>query len=315
MKHSVELRALDGRDPLGFLAALGLLRLLTDEASLDVKLSFNDATAHAILHGPLASVDDIVEQLVAILESIPADGVLPNAPATFPEAKAGIGTDPMRSPRGTYRTAYTALTGDGHQPALDRWLSALVTDLATDDKGRVAITPYAAPAGQQSFRTMFTKPLEHIRPDPRTHFHEALTRWRRVDGYTGEYLDHRAIRTAADHPTGKSDPAGVPAATWLAIMALPLLHLTGTGTSPRATCWHHHPTYRQPVMTWPLWRQPLNTHAAIAILEHPALRPKPTHHNRDTQPALGIFATASAIRTRSKNSAGPLTPLPDVATG
>ncbi|MEU3117218.1 hypothetical protein ABZ652_24340 [Micromonospora chalcea] len=307
MKHPVDLPALDGRDPLGFLAALGLLRLLTDETSFDVDLSFNDDTARAVLHSPLVDLTDVVEQLTAILASIPDDGVIPSVPATFPEAKVGTAKDPMRSPRVDYRSAHTALTGDNHNPALDRWLSALVTDLATDSQGRVAITPYAAPAGQQSFRTMFTKTLEQIRPDPPNRFHEALTRWRRVEGYTGEYLDHRAIRTAADHPTGTSLPAGVPAATWLALMALPLLRLTGTGTKPRATCWHHL-NHQQPVMTWPLWRQPLDTHAVSALLEHPA------HRNRNAWPALGIFTTASAIRTTGKNSAGTLTPATDITT-
>lgn len=311
MTHTIGLPALDGRDPLGFLAALGTLRILTDHAHLDAELSFNDTTATATLHSPLATIDDVVGQLVEIIESIPSSGVIPGVTTAFPLAKTGTQKDPMRSPRPQFRTAAASITDN--DPHRSRWLTALVTDLATDNDGRVALTPYTAPAGQQSLRSLFTKPLEHIRIDPDLRIREALTSWRRIDGYTGESLDHRAIRTAADHPTGESVPAGVPGATWLAIMALPLLRLTGTGTNPQATCWHRLPGTNRPLMTWPLWRQPLDPHAITALLEHPDLRPTGTAHqptfSRQTWPALGVFTITCATRTPSKKSAGVLAPM------
>ncbi|MBM0238672.1 hypothetical protein JNW88_18700 [Micromonospora sp. ATA32] len=315
MTHAVELPALDGRDALGFLAGLGVLRLLTEEARIEARISFNGTSACAILHSPLRSIESLVEAIAEVIDAIPDNGVIPAAPPAFPLAKTGSEPDPMRMPRDRLRQTIEQITGDERGPDLGRWFAALVTDLAVDAKGRAALTPYTAPAGQQSLRSFFTRPLDEVRKNPRLLISEALTRWRRVDDYTGEYLDHRVLRSAADHPSGKSVEAGVPGATWLAVMAFPLLRLTGTGSSPQATLWHTVPGRRQALMVWPLWQQPLNTHAVSALLEHPALRPRVTAEGvavaRACWPPLGVFAVAGASRqgVEGRKSAGVLAPI------
>ncbi|MFI6758764.1 hypothetical protein ACIBF5_06415 [Micromonospora sp. NPDC050417] len=315
LTYTVELPALDGRDALGFLAALGVVRLLRDEARIDARLSYDETTGCALLHSPLAAVEEIVDALVGVIRAIPDDGVIPGVPATFPIAKQGMEPDPMRVPRDQFRRFVTDLVSKHPEPALSRWLSVLVTDLAVDAKGRVALTPLTAPAGQQSLRSMFSKPLEEVRRDPPTLIREALTRWRRVDGYTGEYLDHRVLRSAADHPSGVSVEAGVPGATWLAIMALPLLRLSGNGTAVQATLWHTVPGRRQPVMTWPLWRQPLDPAGITTLLEHPDVRPglvaKEVTVSRSSWQPLDVFAVAGAARRpiEGRKSAGVLAPI------
>ncbi|MGW4463090.1 type I-G CRISPR-associated protein, Cas3-extension family [Micromonospora sp. NPDC004704] len=316
MTYTVELAALDGRDALGFLASLGVVRLLRDEARVDARLSYDETSGCALLHSPLATVEEIVDALVPVIGTIPDDGVIPSVPAIFPLSKIGVAPDPMRVPREEFRTLVRDLVGRHPEPALSRWLSVLVTDLAVDAKGRAALTPFTAPAGQQSLRSLFSKPLEEVRKDPPTLIREGLTRWRRVDGYTGEYLDHRVLRSAADHPSGASVEAGVPGATWLAIMALPLLRLSGNGITVQATLWHSVPGRRQPVMTWPLWRQPLDTSGITTLLEHPDVRPgavaKKVTVSRSCWQPLGIFAVAGAARRpiEGRKSAGVLAPIP-----
>ncbi|WIN00061.1 type I-U CRISPR-associated helicase/endonuclease Cas3 [Actinoplanes oblitus] len=308
----LDLPALNGLDPLGFLAALGLLRLLHDHTGQPVRLSFDRHTANARLHSSLDSLDALTTMLVTIVDSIPGDGVIPTVPAAFPLGKDGVGRDPMRIPRDDYRQWAQQILGANPSAAHCRWLAALVTDLATDAEGRAALTPFTAPAGQQSLRSFFHKPITEVRKTPTHLLHEALTRWRRIDGYTGEYFDHRAPRGGADHPSGKAGTAGVPGATWLAIMALPALRLTGDGTRPHATLWHT-PTNR-PIMTWPIWRHPLDLHAIQALLEHPALAPTDTNGtptvSRSAWTPLGVFAAGSAVRqpTEGGKSAGTLTP-------
>jgi hypothetical protein len=315
MTNTLELPALDGRDALGFLAALGVLRILTDEVRIDAQLSFDETSARALLHSPLRSVEEVTDALVDVIRAIPDGGVIPGVPAIFPLGKAGVESDPMRVPRDQLRQTVCEVTGGGPEPALSRWIGAVVTDLAVDAKGRVGLTPYTAPAGQQSLRSFFAKPLDEVRKDPVTLIREALTGWRRVDGYTGEYLDHRVLRSAADHPSGKSVEAGVPGATWLAIMALPLLRLSGNGTSVRATLWHSIAGRRQPVMTWPIWRQPLDTLGIVTLLEHPDLGPRATANGitviQSGWPALGVFAVAGAARQpiEGRKSAGVLAPI------
>ena len=64
MTPTVALPALDGRQPLGFLAALGVLRLL-DGDEIAVSLVVGRGSAHAVLHG-VDSLDQVIEVLADI---------------------------------------------------------------------------------------------------------------------------------------------------------------------------------------------------------------------------------------------------------
>jgi len=314
MSQPLELPALNGLDPLGFLAALGVLRLLHDEAGMPARLSFDDRTATARLHSPLTSLEALTTTLVKVIDSVPADGVIPGVAAEFPTGKNGIGTDPMRVPRTTYRQHTDRILGPQPTPIQQSWLACLITDLAADSDGRAALSLFTAPTGQQSLRSAFHKPITQVRKAPAARIHEALFKWQRIEGYTGENLDHRASRGAADHPSGQGGSAGVPGATWLALMALPVLRLTGDTTRPKGTLWHR-PGRRRPIMTWPVWRQALDLFAVRTLLEHPALAPVDTNGTITVSSAgwepLGVFAVAGATRTApdGSKSAGFLTPI------
>ncbi|TCB89404.1 hypothetical protein E0H26_28075 [Micromonospora zingiberis] len=314
MTHRLPLSALDGRDPLGFLAALGLLRLLATHTTADVRLSFDDTTGQATLHGPYHTCRHVADDLAAIAATMTDDTVIPGLPAAFPLPKTGTkGSDPMRVARDDYPTLHDAVTELGDDAV--QWLSCLITDLGHDDRGRVALTPYSAPAGQQTVRSFFGASAAHIRARPE-HLLDALTAWRRITGFTGEYLDHRVLHSTADHPRGEpGSERGVPGATWLAIMALPLLRLAGDGTTATATLWRRLPNRRR-IMLWPLWRQPLNLAAITTLIEHPDLAPT-SDGNHITMPgekakALGVFAVAAAQRRpiEGRKSAGVLVPIP-----
>jgi hypothetical protein len=311
MNHTLHLPALDGRDPLGFLASLGLLRLLAEEGA-DVRLSFSDQTATAILHSPYSSAEEIAAVLQGVVAKSP-DSVIPGVPAAFPRAKVGTkGSDPMRAERAKYLAHVATVRQDAGKAAL-RWQAAIATDLACDREGKVILTPFFAPSGQQTVRSFFEKPVTMIRMEPQR-LVEALTAWRRIPGVTGEYLDHRVLRSKADHPRGESAEIGVPGATWLAIMALPLLRLTGDGASARCTLWRRLPG-RQSVMVWPVWRQPLDVPAVVTLIEHPGITIDIVdgRYLTDTAswPALGVFAVTAATRrsVEGRKSAGVLTPV------
>ncbi len=313
MTSVVELPALDGRDPLGFLAALGVLRLLSEELSPEVRLAFSDRTATALVHGPLGTVPEVVDVLRAVVDRTSADGVLPDAAVRFP-TPAGDGTDPMRVPRDELRALHGRFPGVVER----QWLSVLLTDLAVDSKGRAAQTPYTAPSGKQNLRSFFANSAVAMRESP-DRLIEALTGWRRVAGFTGEYLDHRVLRSTADHPEGANgQEAGVPGATWLAIMALPWLRLTGDGRgSVTATLWRRIAGRRQAAMLWPLWRQPLDGYAVRVLLEHPAIQPEVRADGRlavrrSKVTGLGVFLVCAAEREKveGRKSAGVLAPLP-----
>ena len=93
------LPALDGRTPLGFLAALGLTRLLDVHTDDSPRLSWSPQDYTAQLHTTRASIDAVVTDLRNIVDSIPNDGVLPGVDPAFPPAKTGTeGPDPMYPP-------------------------------------------------------------------------------------------------------------------------------------------------------------------------------------------------------------------------
>ena len=297
--------ALDGREPLGFLAALGTLRLLADHADPAATLHWSTTDATAILATTVAADPTaLAAWLTGIIDGIGPRQVIPGAPPDLPPP--GEAPDRIRLAPAALRDYVSNLEGD--QRTNHRWLASLVTDLAVDDKGRAAISLLAAPSGKQSMRTMLEKPLDLIRRSP-DRLGEALQNWVRVPEYTGEYLDHRVLFDAADAPDGKARERGVPGATWLALMAYPLLRTTSLDSrTPVTTGWRRTPT--GPVFEWPLWQPPLTVDAVQILLQHPAA------HSQDPSPqqthqALGIFAIHRAQRRRIplRNFAGVLAPM------
>lgn len=314
---AIELPALDGRVPLGFLAALGTLRLLSEHDDPDARLAWSPSTFTARLHTTTAQDrEGIADALQRTAEGM-GDTRVPGMPSDFPPPQAA--PDQLRS---SPQEIASLLAGWQTQVDPGRaadWARAVVTDLARDTSrpNEVAITPFAAPSGRQSFGTMFTKAKELTQNRPGA-LEEALAGWRRVDDYSGEYLDHNVLRDAADSLTGKSVERGIPGATWLALMALPMLPVTGDiAGRRRGTGWQNQG--RQPIMRWPLWHATLDIHAIRSLIDHPALTLTDdgalTTPNNDRLNRLHVFAIGTATRMRipGRKSEGVLTPLKTIA--
>jgi hypothetical protein len=205
----LSLPALDGRTPLGFLAALGVLRLVAEHTEHRPRLAWSRQDFTAVLHDAQQDVDTLVADLIAVVRTIPDDGVLPGLRADFPPP--GEAPDKLRLTRPAFADYARQVAAHDGIPG-ERWLGSLVTDLSVDDKHRADISLFAAPSGKQSMRTMLDKPLTLIRKRPEL-LGEALVAWRRYPGVSGEYLDHRVLFDAVDAADGKSAERGVPGAT------------------------------------------------------------------------------------------------------
>ncbi len=305
---ALSLPALDGRSPLGFLAALGVLRLVTDrERGREAQLSWSREDCTAVLSSAFDTVDELVEDLEAIVSGIPAQGVLPDLPVHLPPP--GEAPDRMRLPRPEFRALAKRVWTDGKAEG-ERWMASLVTDLSVDDKKRADISLMAAPSGKQSMRTMLDKPLDLVRKRPQV-LTEALLGWRRNPGVSGEYLDHRVLFDAVDAVDGKSQERGVPGATWLALMSYPLLRTTASRGEPLTTTWQA--TGRRAGarrMVYPLWSQPLDVHAVSALLHHPELSGVAPGPVGDRIALLSVFLVCAAERRRipGRTFAGVLVP-------
>ena len=300
------LPALDGRTPLGFLAALGLTRLLDVHTDDSPRLSWSTDDYAARLHTTRGSIDDVVADLRGIVDSIHTDGVLPGVPVNLPPP--GEAPDQLRLPPVALRALASELAPEP-DAEIDAWLGSLVTDLSLDEKSRSDISMMAAPSGKQSMRTMLEKPLKLVREDPAC-ISEALVGWRRRKGVSGEYLDHRVLFDAADSGAGKSEERGVPGATWLALMSYPLLRTTASGSEPITTGWHRQ--RRQPsLFVYPLWAAPLDCHAVTALLEHPMMQQCVRGELPAAAKVLSIFTVRRAQRRRipGRTFAGVLGPV------
>lgn len=300
------LPALDGRTPLAFLAALGLTRLLDVHTDDLPRLSWSPEDHAARLHTTRSSLDAVVTDLRAIVDSIPEGGVLPGVPVNLPPL--GAAPDRLRLPPVALRALASELAPEPNAE-VEAWLGSLVTDLSLDDKSRSAISMMAAPSGKQSMRTMLYFPLELVRADAAC-LAEALIRWRRRPGVSGEYLDHRVLFDGADSGVGKSEERGVPGATWLALMAYPLLRTTVLGSEPITTGWHRR-RRQPPVFVYPLWKAPLDRHAVTALLEHPLMLECVGGEIPASADVLSIFAVCRARRRKipGRTFAGVLGPV------
>lgn len=300
------LPALDGRTPLGFLAALGVLRLVTEHGGHQARLAWSRQDCTAILHDAQPDLDALSADLVAVTDSIPADGVLPGLPADFPPLRGAPAR--MRFTRHDLRDFIEDALGRGGEAA-ERWLASLVTDLAVDAGGNGAISLFAAPSGQQSMRSMLYYPLQSVRARPEV-LREALTAWRRYPDVSGEYLDHRVLFDAVDAADGKPAERGVPGATWLALMSYPLMLTTAQGSQPATTSWQDQGRREGKRMVYPLWSEPLDVHAVRAVLSHDILKDAAPGLPPASARALSIFWIAHARRRKipGRTFAGVLTP-------
>ena len=303
---ALSLPALDGHTPLGFLAALGLLRLVREHTTFTPRLAWSRQDATAVLHDAHADVDALAGELSAVVAGIPQGGVLPGLNPGFPPP--GEAPDKLRLPRPELR-AYAARAASEDGVEAEAWLGSLVTDLSVDDKRRADISLFAAPSGKQSMRTMLEKPLALVRSEPGL-LREALVAWRRHPGVSGEYLDHRVLFDAVDAPDGKSAERGVPGATWLALMAYPMFRTTAAGGRPITTSWQElgRPAGRR--MVYPLWSAPLDVAAVQAVIEHPILARSEPGTPSAAARVLSVFWIGHAERRRipGRTFAGVLTP-------
>lgn len=316
----IDLPGLRNNEPLGFLAALGLISIFELCIGADVRLGWSGVGGEARLELEDGwDLDRVVEALEGVVATLDDFNLVDARVQGFPIPKVGTsGSDPMRMPFAEARglALHAANLERGGEAVMARWLSGTVNLCARrkPDKSDQALNPLYAPAGQQTFASNFSIALSAVKRCPQ-HLRHALVGWRRVPGFAGANLDHRAERDSAATPDAEVKNLGVPGATWLALMSVPQMRLTGDGTYQRATLFQR-PARGRETMVWPLWRRPLAVAAVRALIEHPA-----TRLSRDKDGTLGldsrskrglaaldVDALAWAQRRHLGKSAGPIGP-------
>lgn len=317
--NTVALPALRSDDALGFLAALGVLELLTTVEGLDVRLAWEGVGGEARLWVDLPDADAaaVAERLRSIAARLRSEGRLAPADASLVLARvsqtersarkaAGIEekNDPMKAPPGVMRDRLLNVADleRGGDRATARWAAGLMTMLAVDRAGMALLTPLYAPVGQQVLAQLLG--LYLMQASEGDAMYEALVAWRRRPD-AGANLDHRALRDGAWTARGDADNAAVPGATWLALMATPLFRQVGNGRRGEAVGWRRPPRSVRPrQLVWPVWTQPRSLAAVEALLSHPEVRTEAPAGAALS--ALGVVALCSASRVPLGNADGPL---------
>lgn len=244
----LELPALQGHTPIGFMAAVGLLRA----APLGTRLSWNQTTQAAEFHGLPR------EALLAHL--------LQHMTGRADSPELGLADDVRKFDVETFRGAY-----EQAEEPLASWLRAWWREDGKD--GHATPTNLCLTGGPQRMIKMARELARALDPTRkkgttdfvRTKFEEALFGpWRYEDDYASWGWDPVTFRPGALTSSAPSEMkmAGVAGAYWLAWESQPLfpcIHGIGTlGFESRPRAW-----------TWATWAVPLDLEAARALMRQP----------------------------------------------
>jgi hypothetical protein len=336
--------ALRSDDTLGFLAALGVLEVVTSMCGMRACLGWEGVGGAALVHVDLADRDALVSALHGAARAMasrgqvipaPDEGLVP-APLSDQERKvrreAGqhVEYDPMRLlPDEAVRLySATAIGEERGDLGTSRWLVALVNQLSSERNGPArALTPLYSPSGRMSLYQIFRDARDDVVGEPALLL-EALQAWRRRPG-TGANLDARALHDGVVTADGRASNRAVLGASWLALMAAPLFpQVGGAGAGAAVVGWDMR-AKGGPRLRWPIWEAPLDQAAVETLLSHPAVArafPPTPEREQSFSPgartrerrrrdkavralhAMGVRAVCEAGRQSLAKAAGPLLP-------
>ena len=243
--NEVALPALAGTNPLGFLAALGVLDALTCE-NPDATLRWTDELVpHAVVSsiGDLDLLLDVIDRdrerwRVSVLLGFPENSPLP-------DAKPGVML---------LREWFEAVAGHGRDADSDL-LCALVAEGALDGNGKAKPTHLHFTAGQQQFLEMVRSLAAKV---DRERLREAVCGPWRYDSplpsLSWDARGERVYAVRAINPS-KEKRLGVPGPDWLAFRGLVFYPVTRTikGSVRTTAC---DPEWKRSAFRWPVWSVP-----------------------------------------------------------
>lgn len=263
------LPGLDAHNPLGFLAALGLLRVLDDEAARSdrerPRLGFVDqggfvagvSTPHTmdeivaiVLQDAAAQVDNRALQFAYNVE-----GAL-----VAPGTKGAI-RDLKPKPSGACQLLELAATAD-HRTAAQA--TAWFSELVQDNNGNTKPTAFHFTAGQQAFLEMVEDLRVGLTAD---HVREALDGpWLNTSPLPSLSWDASVARMyalRAGNPA-KERRGSVPGANWLAVIGLTFFPVAVHGT--RLVTTGVRGGWKDSTFTWPVWAPPAEVYTVASLL-------------------------------------------------
>jgi len=300
------LEGLDGANPLGFFAALGVLRVADSAGGSErPRLGWrNDGVWRPVLSLP--GTGDAAEDLVNVLETDLGAWRehAPELELRYRKGGAGAWACDLKPPPGEFRVYAASIAGEA-APERRRsadFASAFATETGIDGKGCTKPTALHFTAGQQQFLKTVRELLDGV---TREHLREAIFGPWRYDSplphlrwdLTGE----RGYALVADSP-GDQKPPGVPGADWLAFRALPFFPTAPVGCETHTTALRGHGNNF--ALLWPLWTAPATVPTVASLLGLPGLEAL----TGPERAARGIGAVLRSAVRRSAQGYGGFAP-------
>lgn len=254
------LPALEGTNPLGFLAALGCLVGLTRQIPdrTPTLRWTDDVVPTAVVSGP-SDESELVALLLADRDTWEQSKVLDDGPegAAIDEVKL----DPDALRRWILTTKASASPNARGDIDL---LCALVAETALDNNGNAKPTDLHFLAGQQRLLDM----ARHLRNGLKEQdFEEGLIGpWQRQSSLPSlgwDIAGERVYALRAINPT-KEEKLGVAAANWLGFIGLTLLPVMARNGAAATT--GGGGGWKRGTFTWPLWNVPLTEAMVASVL-------------------------------------------------
>jgi hypothetical protein len=262
----VALTALEGTNPLGFLAALGTLDALTDAVPHATLRWTEDLVPHAIVGG-VKELDGLLAILLADRE-VWVDSSVLAFPSASPLADA--------KPKAVVLRQWFQAVADLPERREADLLCSLVAEGAFDGSGRNAKpTHLHFTAGRQQFLEMVRILSSEV---DREHLREALLGpWLYSSKLPSLSWDAGSERIYAVRGTNPSDEKrlGVPGADWLAFRGLVFYPVRTLGESLRTTACDDD--WKRGAFRWPLWAAPITRDVAWSLVADPTLVSRRAH--------------------------------------
>lgn len=285
----IELGGLDGSNPMGFLAALGLVAVLnrmTDDARL--------AWSSSVLPFARMTTDLTEDDIITAVLTDCAD-VLASVPMCFPGPDNPVGDVKFARPADTRAFLETA-TRTADDGLSERVAASLVAEVSFDGSGKAKPSDLHFTAGRQLLLDMARGLGQGVVAD---HLTEALNGpWlyrAQLPSFMWDASDDRIYALGAINPAGETKPT-VPGADWLAFRGLTLVPVVGR--IGRTLTPGSGGTWKSGSWSWPLWSTPLRA-AAIRVLMAQVPRRHRDGAPLQWAPPIGVFRLMRSAIVRS----------------
>jgi hypothetical protein len=256
--NELPLPALEGTNPLGFLAALGVLDALSVTVPNATLRWTDDLVPYAIV-GRAGNLDQLLDALDKDRDEWTGSALLrfpEDEPQPLPDAKPS---------QEQLRNWLSFVSGPAGSPGDADHLCAMVAEDALDNNGRAKPTHLHFTAGQQQFLKMVRELASRV---DRERLKEALQGpWRYDSSLPSLSWDSRGERLYAVRATNPSKETrlGVPGADWLAFRGLVFYPVTraANGSLRTTAC---DPEWKSSAFRWPVWTTPASRNVVKSLV-------------------------------------------------